>query len=118
MKGMKRITHIGGDHVVIRRRNFRTMVKRLGREASEFEEMLERCGRYYVATRDAWQVVLEDLSTVDGEGSLARARGGDCDDGCDDVCERDGGCDFTGGDPGECVYVCENGEVYLQNPAV
>lgn len=118
MKGMKRITNIGDEHVVIRRRSFRMTVERLGRKASEFEELLERCGRYYVADRDDWQDILEDLKSDEGDASGARARGGDCDDGCGDACEGDGGCDFAGGDPGECVYVCNNGEVYLQNPAV
>lgn len=40
--------------------------------------------------------------------------GGGCQDFCDDACEGHGGCDFPAGEPGDCIAVCEDGEVFIE----
>ena len=47
-------------------------------------------------------------------GSVLSSSGGGCEDGCDDACEFEDGCDFAFGSPGDCGWACNNGEVVLE----
>lgn len=107
----RRITRIGKKHVVVERRDLRDFLFRVG---SRDEGKFDRCGDLYVYRVADWKALLDDLA----ESSLIRRsrRGGDCDDWCADVCSGNGGCDAGGGDPGDCVAVCDDGEVFLQLP--
>lgn len=112
-----RITNIGEEHVVVRRRHLYEMLRRLElelpaaragywRRSEQLRSQFERCGRYYVITRETWAVVI----------GAARGNyvGNGCQEWCENVCEGDGGCDLAGGTPGDCVAVCNNEEVYIQ----
>lgn len=108
-----KITNIGTEHVVVDTRDLHEMLRRLKVKLSkQLRGELERCGRYLVIDIDTWQVILGVCREA-----LER-RGGGCQAFCDEACSGDDGCDDAGGEPGECVAVCGNGEVYLQNPTV
>ena len=69
MKGMKRITNIGDDHVVIRRRSFRTMAERLGRgeaaiagAAGDLDQGIPRLVEGHLAAQDAGDVEVDVLA--------------------------------------------------------
>lgn len=107
-----RITNTGERHVVIRRQHFHEMLRRVKVKLSpQLWAELELAGRVIVIDLDTWQRILEIVRRA------IRARGGGCSDFCEQACSGDDGCDDAGGSPGECVAVCKNGEVYLENPA-
>lgn len=111
-----KITNIGAEHVVVEIRDLHELLRRSGTKLSkQLLGELERCGRFAVADLHTWQVILCMVCDA-----LRRRRVGDgeCNDFCSEACEEDDGCDEAGGTAGECVAVCRNGEVYLQNPAV
>lgn len=114
MSKPKRITNIGDEHVVIRRRHLKEMLERLELELpAHLRAEFERAGRFFVIPVDAWRAVIE-IAT--GHCHERPAAGGGCQDFCDSACSADGDCDVAGGSPGRCVGICENGEVYLENP--
>lgn len=103
----KRITNIGDQHVVVRRKHLHEMLRRLDLELSDqLWNEFERCGRYYVFDRSTWSTIAAYVrENYVGNG---------CDDWCENVCSGDDGCAFAGGTPGDCVAVCNNEEVYVQ----
>ena len=111
-KGTKKITSIGDEFVVVAMRDLRDLVGRFG---STHLGSFDRCGKYAVFTRGEWAQFL-DHHRADEHNQL-RSRhggGGGCDDGCDDACEDHGGCDSAGGEPGDCVWVCNDNEVIIE----
>ena len=107
----KKITNIG-TCVVVTMRDLRDLVGRFG--STHFGEH-GRCGKFAVFTREAWSAFLEHHKG-DQHGPL-RFRGGGgsgCEAGCDDACEDHDGCDASGGEPGDCVWVCRDDEVIIE----
>lgn len=102
---VRKITCILNGVVAIRPRWLRELCRRLD---VEVPKPAVRCAGIWMFTYAAWEDFLA-ASKPASQGS-----GDECDEFCSQACENDEGCQFSAGEPPECVGVCNNCEVFLQ----
>lgn len=109
MKKNLRITRMGSAHVVVKIRHLEEMLDRVGFDLDDAGHR-DECRGFAVYHRDAWGELLERIKGSSPASRLARG----CDAWCGNVCRGNGGCDAAIGEPGECVAICNDGEVFIQ----
>jgi hypothetical protein len=110
MKKGKRITHIGAAHVVIRVKHLEELLERAA--VTPAISGGDHCRKFVVYHLEEWMQLLESIK-ANSPTLHSRARG-DCESWCSNVCSGNGGCDAGIGEPGECVAICSDGEVFIQ----